>query len=260
MTQPQPAAAGSASMNVEIRPHAAGSRPGFTLIELLVVISIISILISILLPALASARAATRTTACLTRLRSFGQYTAMYTSEHNGWYPANEFNWNLASPTFFASWPEQMERYVGYRSNYTRSSSANYYFCPATGFIGSNTAGAADASPFATIFFGHRPSSYAPSAWYGYAAQSSWGNDLTWQPKRNTFHESSKLALLYETNWANFSTQIGYLEIFSTYASYFHPGNSANMLFVDGHAENMGGGTLDQLWVAKTFLNRVAYP
>jgi prepilin-type N-terminal cleavage/methylation domain-containing protein/prepilin-type processing-associated H-X9-DG protein len=232
-------------------------RQAFTLIELLVVVSIIAILISILLPSLAAARSATRVTACLTRMRGFAQFTAMYTQDFRGWYPPNDFSWNAISPPFYASWAQALETYVGYRSNYMRSSSVSHYLCPATTFVGSATAGSAEAWPFATIYFGNRPSTYAPSAWFGISTQTAWGSNLTWQPKRNTFAESSKLGLLYEVSGA--SSHVGLYDDFSSRVAYFHPGTSTNMAFVDGHARNMGSVPLHQQWSSQTFLNRVAY-
>jgi prepilin-type N-terminal cleavage/methylation domain-containing protein/prepilin-type processing-associated H-X9-DG protein len=230
---------------------------GFTLIELLVVVSIIAILISILLPALGAARSATRVTSCLTRMRGFAQFTAIYTQDFRGWYPPNDFSWNAISPSIYQSWAQALETYVGYRSSYTRSASASHYFCPATNFVGSATAVATDAWPFATVYFGNRPSSFAPSAWFGVSTQTAWGSNLTWQPKRNTFAESSKLGLLYEVSGA--SSHVGLFDDFSTRVAYNHPGRSTNMAFVDGHASNMGSIPLHQQWASKTFLNRVEY-
>lgn len=245
-------------------PHACGEvapcrRGGFTIIEMLVVISIIVLLISLLLPALGTARDAARSMSCLVRMRTFGQFTVIYTSDFDGWYPPNDFSWNAIATPYYLSWAEAMEPYVEYRSNYTRGSSDSQYLCPGTDFVGSATAGAADIAPYATVYFGHRPSSYAPSAWYGIASQTSLGSDLTWQPKRNTFHESSRLGLLYETNWNTFSSWVGYLDDFSSRVAYNHPTQSTNMLFVDGHAQNMGNTPLHLQWNVN-FLNRVTYP
>ncbi len=60
---------------------------GFTLIELLVVISIVSLLISILLPALAGARKQAKIMQCMSNLRGMGLAWAMYTNDHDQWFP-----------------------------------------------------------------------------------------------------------------------------------------------------------------------------
>ncbi len=59
---------------------------GFTLIELLVVIAIIALLMSILMPALGKARKMTRASMCMSNLKQWGSFFAMYTDDFNGKY------------------------------------------------------------------------------------------------------------------------------------------------------------------------------
>ena len=61
-----------------INPH------GFTLIELLVVIAIIALLMSILMPALSRVKKQARTVACLSKLKQWGLFFAMYAEDYNG--------------------------------------------------------------------------------------------------------------------------------------------------------------------------------
>jgi prepilin-type N-terminal cleavage/methylation domain-containing protein len=56
----------------------------FTLIELLVVIAIIALLMSILMPALSRVRRQARTVTCLSKLKQWGLFFAMYAEDHNG--------------------------------------------------------------------------------------------------------------------------------------------------------------------------------
>ena len=64
-------------------------RRAFTLVELLVVIAIIVVLLALLLPALQNARVQARSVGCLSNLRGIGIWANMYSSEWDGWLPAN---------------------------------------------------------------------------------------------------------------------------------------------------------------------------
>ena len=59
-------------------------KKGFTLIELLVVIAIIALLMAILMPALQRVKKQARSVACLSKLRQWGLYFAMYADDYNG--------------------------------------------------------------------------------------------------------------------------------------------------------------------------------
>jgi prepilin-type N-terminal cleavage/methylation domain-containing protein len=59
-------------------------RRAFTLIELLVVIAIIALLMAILMPALQRVRRQGRSVACLSRLKQWALYFALYTEDHDG--------------------------------------------------------------------------------------------------------------------------------------------------------------------------------
>ena len=60
---------------------------GFTLVELLVVIAVMAIMIAWLLPALQQAREQARLVGCLSNERQIGNTVAVYTEDHDGYYP-----------------------------------------------------------------------------------------------------------------------------------------------------------------------------
>jgi len=83
-------------------------RKGFTLIELLVVIAIIALLMSILMPTLGKARKMAKASMCMSNLKQWGSFFAMYTDDYNGKFMGgrtNLDNW------WSGSWWYVMESY-----------------------------------------------------------------------------------------------------------------------------------------------------
>jgi len=63
------------------------NREAFTLIELLVVIAIIALLMAILMPALQRVKKQAAAVACQSHLHQWGLIWAMYTQDHDGYFP-----------------------------------------------------------------------------------------------------------------------------------------------------------------------------
>ncbi|OGV56810.1 MAG: hypothetical protein A2017_21565 [Lentisphaerae bacterium GWF2_44_16] len=69
----------------------------FTLVELLIVISIITVLCSLLLPALQKTREKAREISCASNMKQIGICLSMYTSDYNGFVPADYVDENSNS-------------------------------------------------------------------------------------------------------------------------------------------------------------------
>lgn len=82
---------------------------GFTLVELLVVIAVIALLIGIMMPSMGKARNAARTVACLSQLRTLGQFTAMYSDANKDLMPRSQHS---AFPNRVAPWGYAFFEYV----------------------------------------------------------------------------------------------------------------------------------------------------
>ena len=125
------------------------TRSGFTLIELLVVISIIALLIGILLPVLAGARETARASACLSKVRSLVQATAMYGAENDEY--VMPFSGKAPTTNAFAYWhygliPRFLQQSA---QNFTTAQvQQEYLTCPSDelAFVGA-TAGERDLNP-----------------------------------------------------------------------------------------------------------------
>ncbi len=102
------------------------SNHGFTLIELLVVISIIALLVSILLPALGSARESAVQMQCLSRVRTIGQATHMYQTDHGQYYP---FSHNRL-PSGEQYFNNSLNTYMGLGETLSDTWDADAWHCP----------------------------------------------------------------------------------------------------------------------------------
>lgn len=200
------------------------SRTIFTLIELLITIAIIAILASLLLPALNQARARATSTKCMANQKQLGQALLFYADENDGYIPQNT---TLSSDSDTKGMAKYFwdEYYIG---GYLGNSRANIIRCP----------GRLDEEKSSTGYF--------TTCSYGMQnCPISWGLQNVkklWKPI------SRNLMLIdygRQTLWYREATKGLNLAYFdgtkqpNSYVPWGRHLNSANMIFFDGHGENM---------------------
>jgi prepilin-type N-terminal cleavage/methylation domain-containing protein/prepilin-type processing-associated H-X9-DG protein len=100
------------------------SRKAFTLIELLVVVAIIALLISILLPSLKAAREQAKAAVCMSNLKNFGNATRFYLDENQFYFPGG----HLQVAQGYIAWPPRLLKYLAQERKIFR--------CPSTDTLG----------------------------------------------------------------------------------------------------------------------------
>ena len=97
----------------------ASGKKGFTLLELMVTIALIAILISLLFPALSSVREKAKSASCMSNLRQLGVALTSYLADTKGIYPGH----HTMSGTIV--WPHRLRPYVG--------NNHDVFHCPSLG-------------------------------------------------------------------------------------------------------------------------------
>ena len=211
--------------------------PAFTLVELLVVIGVIAVLIAILLPALSKARASARSLQCLSNLRQLGQATAMYVAQSKGYlpYPTTTLGepllWYNALDPFLQEQEANNRTGVAANRNYKRWKQCEVY----NSFDGPKGAGSQDT----TTEFSRT-----------YKMNSHLRHNNPSRPARITLiKRSSEFVYIgdglsmdftgpVESQWENGQFSMEVNRVTEANPALRHNGG-ANILFVDGHAENV---------------------
>lgn len=114
----------------------------FTLIELLVVIAIIAILAALLFPVFSRAKETAKRTSCMSNVKQIGTATALYLSDHDGYYPqTRRTSQQPEIDDIDGSWEEpdlgsifvKLSRYIGPLLTESSVNKQRLFACPTDG-------------------------------------------------------------------------------------------------------------------------------
>jgi len=229
------------------------NRRAFTLVELLVVIAIISVLIGVLLPALSRARAAAKTTMCLSNLRQCGLGMMMYANAYHDCLPVK----SDVNSIGFQAWGHYLVDGYDTGNNPGMPAFLNHKvtLCPESRYYESDLTGSQTANSSYGMHLVASSSAGTLAAFYN-SPKYQFDVQLTIASGTLTIRmirpsrvplPSSQTVWLADSLRAG-STSSGHMfcnfcdqtaASYSTYVWLAHPGERANVLMFDGHAESL---------------------
>lgn len=227
------------------------SNRGFTLVELLVVIGIIAVLVSLLLPAMQKAREQAKTVTCQSQLRQLMTAYTMYLGENNQYFMPNGYAGEHSTTKLYAA---KLSRYMGKRYEVGQRP-FEIWICPSDTARGGlevlndprmpavdRGTGGADFTAF--------PRSYGQNRFCGRQFMHDGvtpANGLVTFRSTRVRRSAEFLVLADYKAWLQWPTRINHENLLPLhgdvqyYAKWgdFHPKNTMNCAFLDGHVENI---------------------
>jgi prepilin-type N-terminal cleavage/methylation domain-containing protein/prepilin-type processing-associated H-X9-DG protein len=224
--------------------------PGFTLTELVVVMGILAVLAAIVLPVIGTVRAAANSAQCKSNLHQLMSAFLAYVPDNQGLMPANSYNvnsnqdivyWFGWTPNSFPEINRVLDPSRGMITKYLGSAAANGLQCPCFPY---------DDPTFVPKFSQHAadyglniylcPYSYQNTAYHltqvQYPATTVIFADVVQMDSFPTGSFNEAFYLGIDNNGAS-------LAPFGGFVHWRHPGQTANVAYLDGHVDQVSEKT-----------------